>query len=96
MPPVKCCASGIDERKNTLARGKGMSSTSLNANLAIDDANNCGDTAGCTTGNRIANGINLKLAQIIFNVAMALTFAVDRASHDRPYTNSMSATHKSL
>lgn len=57
-----------------------MTSTSLNANLAVNDTNDYGDTAGCTTRDSIANGVNLKAAQAIFNVAMALAFAVDRAS----------------
>lgn len=57
-----------------------MTSTSLNANLATNDTNDGGDTAGYTTRDSIANGVSLKAAQAIFNVAMALVFAVDRAS----------------
>lgn len=76
----KCRSSRINERKNTLTRGQGMASTSLHANLAVNDTNDGSDTPGCTTRDRIANGVDLKFAQVIFNVAMALTFAIDRTS----------------
>jgi hypothetical protein len=37
-------------------------SASLNANLAVNDTNDYGDTAGCTTRDSIANGVKLKAA----------------------------------
>jgi hypothetical protein len=58
-------ASGVDESKNTLTREQGMTSASLKANFAVNNTNDCGDIAGCTTRDSIANGVNLKVSQAL-------------------------------
>lgn len=77
---TKCCARSLDECKNTLAFGYWVTSTSLNANLAINDSNKLAHAAGCACSYSSTQGCNLIRAQIILNVPMALTFAVDRSS----------------